>query len=323
MTAAPSCPRCGYDLSGAVASWNRDDSPSCPLRGTCSECGLDLAWGLLLNTNSATLPWLFEHALERRAAALRVTHRRAFRPAAFFREVGIERPVRAGRLVVFALLCMLALHITAGICSAVAAYVFMARIRAPGAPFPFPWDLTPGATLDLVRLTVFPYLPFSASWFVDVVFTRYVFGFVSLWPLLTAQPFLVLGATLSRCHVRRVHLLRGLAYSLVFLPIPGAITIAGTLFSSLGGVWGWRVPGTPVNYHLTAITLHTGAIALQGAWLARYWWIFCTRYLRLPHSFGVVVAMLLIGALSALAALLLISWGDIVIEAGTWMGVRQ
>lgn len=31
----PRCPRCGYDLSGAVATWKT----SCPLEVTCSECG--------------------------------------------------------------------------------------------------------------------------------------------------------------------------------------------------------------------------------------------------------------------------------------------
>ena len=44
MASKPSalhCPRCGYDLGGVVAIF-RD---SCPLEGTCSECGMALRWG--------------------------------------------------------------------------------------------------------------------------------------------------------------------------------------------------------------------------------------------------------------------------------------
>ena len=41
----PSCPCCGYDQSGAIAAWNHAASRSCPLRGTCSECGAELWWG--------------------------------------------------------------------------------------------------------------------------------------------------------------------------------------------------------------------------------------------------------------------------------------
>ena len=35
------CPRCGYDLSGEIATWTE----ACPVRGLCTECGLEFAWG--------------------------------------------------------------------------------------------------------------------------------------------------------------------------------------------------------------------------------------------------------------------------------------
>ena len=34
------CPRCGYDLRGAIATWTEQ----CPLHGTCAGCGLQFAW---------------------------------------------------------------------------------------------------------------------------------------------------------------------------------------------------------------------------------------------------------------------------------------
>ena len=38
------CPRCGYDLRGALETWKR----KCPINGVCTECGLKFEWGELL-----------------------------------------------------------------------------------------------------------------------------------------------------------------------------------------------------------------------------------------------------------------------------------
>lgn len=56
------CPRCGYDLSGAVAAWNHADSTSCPMRGTCSECGLEFEWGDVFNPTLGPARGYFENA---------------------------------------------------------------------------------------------------------------------------------------------------------------------------------------------------------------------------------------------------------------------
>src|SRR6185295_18404627 len=56
--APPHCPRCGYDLSGAVATW----SLSCPITGVCSECGLAFDWRNILDPKNRDVPWLYEHA---------------------------------------------------------------------------------------------------------------------------------------------------------------------------------------------------------------------------------------------------------------------
>ncbi|MCX5690141.1 MAG: hypothetical protein NTV94_10235, partial [Planctomycetota bacterium] len=55
---AIACPRCGYDLSGSPASW----TTSCPLDGTCSECGERLHWNDLLGDHISRLPGFIEHA---------------------------------------------------------------------------------------------------------------------------------------------------------------------------------------------------------------------------------------------------------------------
>ena len=61
MTPKTSCPRCGYDLAGVVESWNHAESLSCPLNGTCSECGLGFEWADVFrskDTEKPMTPWL-------------------------------------------------------------------------------------------------------------------------------------------------------------------------------------------------------------------------------------------------------------------------
>lgn len=56
------CLRCGYDLSGAAAAWNHAESTSCPMRGTCSECGLEFAWGDVFSPTLGPARGYFENA---------------------------------------------------------------------------------------------------------------------------------------------------------------------------------------------------------------------------------------------------------------------
>lgn len=53
----PLCPRCGYDQSGACSGWHE----TCPLEGTCPECGLRFEWADAFTPTRKRLQWLFEH----------------------------------------------------------------------------------------------------------------------------------------------------------------------------------------------------------------------------------------------------------------------
>ena len=55
MAQTPTCPRCGYDLSGIVASWK----DACPLTGICSECVLEFQCRYLLDPRFKIKPWFF------------------------------------------------------------------------------------------------------------------------------------------------------------------------------------------------------------------------------------------------------------------------
>lgn len=50
------CPRCGYDLRGAIETWKRE----CPISGVCAECGLSFEWADLLSTWRVLPRWNVE-----------------------------------------------------------------------------------------------------------------------------------------------------------------------------------------------------------------------------------------------------------------------
>ncbi len=54
----PTCPTCGYDQSGLIATWDT----SCPLAGTCTECGSELDFVEMLHTKPIRFWWYAEHA---------------------------------------------------------------------------------------------------------------------------------------------------------------------------------------------------------------------------------------------------------------------
>lgn len=92
------CPRCGYDLSGVIASWEG----ACPLEGRCSECGVDFHWGDLLNERRRHLPWLYEHANRwwNFSAAWKTTLT-ALTPWRFWRQTKVHHPIRLVRLALW------------------------------------------------------------------------------------------------------------------------------------------------------------------------------------------------------------------------------
>ena len=57
-THAAKCPRCGYDLRGAIETWREQ----CPLTGRCNECGLDIKWAEVLHPEKFEPLWCVEFA---------------------------------------------------------------------------------------------------------------------------------------------------------------------------------------------------------------------------------------------------------------------
>ena len=93
------CPRCGYDLAGVVASW----AESCPVRGVCSECGVEFSWGKVLGPDGNFPRWFVEApheppGLRRDRMSVWKTLWMLVLPWRFWKRVEIEMPVRLERI---------------------------------------------------------------------------------------------------------------------------------------------------------------------------------------------------------------------------------
>ena len=103
----PRCPRCGYDLRGAIATWTEQ----CPLHGTCAECGLQFVWAEVLHPEKFSPVWCVEFVRQRRrfGRACCATFIRSFRPSRFWSVLKMSLPIRWWRIVLYMLSLLLPL----------------------------------------------------------------------------------------------------------------------------------------------------------------------------------------------------------------------
>lgn len=106
----PICPRCGYEQSGTVQTWRE----SCPLTGTCSECGLGFCWADVLNPGRVDLAGFVEQARggwwQVLAAAWR-TWVWSMLPWVFWRKVRLDHRVVPRRWAAWAILTLVLVHV--------------------------------------------------------------------------------------------------------------------------------------------------------------------------------------------------------------------
>jgi hypothetical protein len=117
------CPRCGYDQRGVVAAWVE----SCPLRGTCSECGTPVDWARVLQPEKYEPDWCIEFAPRRRLLqSCFETFIRSFRPWRFWPRLQMDFSMRWRRLIIYLSVLALPLFGTyIGLQAAVAIHVRM------------------------------------------------------------------------------------------------------------------------------------------------------------------------------------------------------
>ncbi|MCC6909728.1 MAG: hypothetical protein IT430_17465 [Phycisphaerales bacterium] len=309
------CPRCGYDLRGAVQSWRE----ACPLQGVCAECGLEFEWSRV--HSNATHPWLIEYHWRRRPiSSLLRTLAAICGPKRFWSAVDLTDPVHFRPTVSLALL-MLALPL---IFRWIGASTFLlAQTRLTGSWRPW-WASRPATATDIMVAALdcsfwvlspddtATYYSSDVPWLV-VVPQVVLWWFGLAWPLLTALCFVLIPISLRRIRVRPEHIRRIGAYGIVWMMLPlvalAAVEMAALIINAASiwatgreayGWWNvWLVP-------LTAGMLPT--LPFFFAPFAYWWWAAaCRCYLRLPDSRMVAALLTLLSGLITLGGFVFIA----------------
>ena len=289
------CPRCDYDLSGVPASW-RD---ACPMEGRCSECGLIVSWRELHRPELVAPLWSFEHARVRRFRSFWITARKALWPRRVWVDMKLSAPIRARRVVLFALILILLTHASiATMWGAQAGYwqwrvQYVLRVNtaiqaARGIPVATP--ATPAVPLWItegLKTAAMPYwegqgpsaLPRVTWWLI-------VFG--AAMPL----PFLVLTQSFARVKCRKAHLARGAAMFMPALCVIAITTVLARVVEPLLDIASFSAEGR--WFIMLAVGCFVIGVLVYFVW---WWWQFTRNYLKLEHALAVVAAMWVVAGL--------------------------
>lgn len=214
----PACPRCGYDLSGAIATWH----DACPLSGLCSECGLIYEWTDIHNPDRNRVRGFFEHARGPWQCGrwLELTWLMTLWPPRFWRKVRLETTVVPARAVAWIFLLIITVWIAGSLlCNAAA---LSGRYIGSGPP-------SRASTNQLLAVLANGWLSPPASllegppkswslykggqWFYVKMLTPLAAATLA-WPLL----LVLLPQTMRAAKIRRAHVLRAACYSLAWIP---------------------------------------------------------------------------------------------------------
>lgn len=287
--AIPACPRCGYDLSGAVAVWQ----VSCPLTSVCSECGLRFEWARVLNPALTAPRWSFEHAIDGRIRRLLATWVVALLPWVFWRQLRMEHEISPRRLLIFAAVLALFAHFTCAMAQGWETYSVAIYSVKQGARFGIVPDEEPWVSAALAAL--WPYRTHTIEWAgADVDGYGGPFQAIALCLVIGAPlAMLLLPDTFKMARVRRLHILRGAMYGLA-APAAAAIVIVAVT----GSTTSMRLAafGAPLPWASLSVA---GAMLAAMIWYVFWWWLFTRRYLQLPHAWLVAILILILAALLA------------------------
>jgi hypothetical protein len=303
-----SCPRCGYDLTGASGSREGAYSPD----GVCTECGLTFSWSDLRQGRLHRSRGLSEYAPSRwLPVALASTHLLAHWPWALWRRVRIEFPIRASRLV-----------LQLGVAGAIAALLaglwavslhtksadeFLATLRQPRgivelwtSPVrgrvqtvemqPQGIPMTPGVTVVAPRAR-----NADAVWKGTAIRSQPRFLVVAACTsVASGLAFVLLPASLRRANVRAAQLVRVWCYLAITLPT----FCLAVLVVQRSGVLRPLVLGSSMR---VGFVEWWPSLVLLCVWLFVGWQVALSRYLRVAHPTAVAAAMTAIAFLLVFA----------------------
>jgi rubredoxin len=288
------CPLCEYDLRMLT-------TPRCP------ECGYRFAWAELLDPARRMHPYLFEHHPEANLRSFRRTLLNGLRPRRFWKSLHPAQPSSARRLIRY--WCVVALIYTVPIAAELTAEIMgtLGALRANRASMVALYNTPRGKDVlgpevkrfGAVKAYLDYYWPIPNSpttlW-QHVNYTRipaetiaYLF-FPLLYVWLTFLSLLSFGFSMRRARIRRVHVLRCVAYSTDVWA--GLCVLLGAVISRL--YLGTAVIGGWVSKGCLAFAVAMAAASIYRLYVAyRY-------YLRFDHPLATVlvsqVIVYLVGA---------------------------
>lgn len=292
----PICPRCGYDLGGLIAAWTQ----SCPLRSTCSECGLDFDCSRALSPRVIGPRWSYEHGFTREASRWRFTSYVAVLPRKLFGELAVDHRVNAPRLVWFTILWLALIHVTTAVLSlGVMLNVLRGPAGMPGMLGSY-WYEDDFLSFALTQL-VLPYtgvlrMPIGASFIQIPLLPLFILVYVPTF--LMPAWLMLLGTSLRMARVRKVHLLRGVAYSVPCAALCLVACVATTFAVPLAQPY--------LGLMLPRLVLAGVVLFCLGHHLT-WWYLFIRRYLRLRHAAAVVLLNSVMSVLVVMIVLILLS----------------
>ncbi|HYE63258.1 MAG TPA: hypothetical protein VD997_14780 [Phycisphaerales bacterium] len=305
-TASPECPRCGYDLTGQVQTWET----ACPLHGVCSECGLALDFASILDEAHARKWRFFEIAERRLFNAWVVTTRRALRPWVFWSWVRMEHQIKARRAWYGAIVGALSLYMGLGVLIAAVltlANYLPARLGWMRGFWWRQWVLDQLGSELKQALNPWSEYSYYRHWMGSVI-AHSIIALLVL--LITPFTFVLLPNTLRAAKVRKRHLVRITAWSIIVPPlllslVSGAISLAKTIETWSAGDWAGRVTHFESRFEGRLICV----VAI--AWVALWWFYACRDYLKLPRALAIAGAMITIATLLAVLITMLIPGADV------------
>lgn len=299
----PACPRCGYDLSGLVASWTDE----CPLRERCSECGQEFESARVMRPERYQVRWLFEHAPDKSFGLGRawMTWRRLWRPSRFWARDGgvrLDTQVVPRRLASWLPMMLVSTWLIGGVLRGVFTIIWYYTTQRGALVRPTltrqDWAmelinpfLLPVGEIDLTRSPIFEgdvLLPYPVkAWLAACM----------LMPLL----LLALSRTRAMAKVKRSHVIRAGVYGCGLLVVwPVNLYLSALLSTDPGSLLVLH----PVtwSHERFGLVVQACAAVLGLIWFAAYWRVVLVRVFALPSGRGVFVGLLAACLLAAMVA---------------------